>query len=221
MTTRDLHSYFTSQKNNKNKSQPGIPELVIATRNVTTAGVSAVNAELESFNKKKGRKGSSCNIRMPSRVKEEVGKYTYSKGIQAAINSFKSKYPQYIFLQTCMKNWKYIFNNQKKDLLPPIVNKHERPNLVINDLLQKIKEAIIEARLSGAVISRKMVVSVSNGVLKANDLNTLSEFGGNITLTDDRGRGNLQSMDWVKHKGTNGGIEPCPPPSPLPPLTPS
>ena len=51
MTTRDLHSYFTSQKNNKNKSQPGIPELVIATRNVTTAGVSAVNAELESFSK--------------------------------------------------------------------------------------------------------------------------------------------------------------------------
>ena len=34
------------------------------------------------------------------------------------------------------------------------------------------------------VISRRMVISIGNEVLKANDSNTLSEFGGTITLTD-------------------------------------
>ena len=69
METRDLRSYFTSHKNEKKKSQTGIPELVNITGNVTAVMASAVNAELESFSKKKGVKGSSYNTRIPSRVK--------------------------------------------------------------------------------------------------------------------------------------------------------
>ena len=45
---------------------------VKATGNVTAADASNVNAELERFSKKKGRKGSSYNTSIPSRVKEEV-----------------------------------------------------------------------------------------------------------------------------------------------------
>ena len=78
-------------------------------------------------------------------------------------------------------------------------------------MLQKIKEVVIGVKLSGTVISSKMVISIGNRVLKANDPNTLSEFGGHITLTDDWARGILQSMDWVKRKGTTGKIEPFPP----------
>ena len=59
-----------------------------------------------------------------------------------------------------------------------------------------------------AVISRRMVISIGNGVLKANDPNTLSEFGGTITLTEDWARGILRSMDWVKRKATTGKVEP-------------
>ena len=46
--------------------------------------------------------------------------------------------------------------------------------------------------------SRKIFSSIGNGVLKAKDSNTLSEFGGHITLTDDWDRGILRSMDWFK-----------------------
>ena len=53
-------------------------------------------------------------------------------------------------------------------------------------------------RLSGTVISRKIFSSIGNGVLKANDSNALSEFGGHIALTDDWHRGILRSMDWFK-----------------------
>ena len=57
-------------------------------------------------------------------------------------------------------------------------------------------EIIIGIRLTGAVISRKMVISIGKGVLKANDPNSLSEFGGGITLTDNWAR-NLWDL-WTR-----------------------
>ena len=75
-------------------------------------------------------------------------------------------------------------------------------------MLVKIKEAVIGIRLTGAVISWKMVISISNGVLKTNDPNSISEFDGGITLTDNWARGVFRSMDWVKRKGTAGKVEP-------------
>ena len=62
MATRDLRLYFTSVSKDKKASHgscTSIPQLVKATGNVTAADVSAVNAELESFSKKKERQGSS------------------------------------------------------------------------------------------------------------------------------------------------------------------
>ena len=55
-----------------------------------------------------------------------------------------------------------------------------------------------------------MVITISNGVLKANDPNTLSEFDGHITSTEDWTGGILQSMVWVTRKGITGRIEPSP-----------
>ena len=68
-------------------------------------------------------------------------------------------------------------------------------NLVRDDLLQNIKEVVIGVMLSGAVISRKMVISIGKRVLMAKDPNNLSEFVGHITLTDDWARGILQPID--------------------------
>ena len=53
-----------------------------------------------------------------------------------------------------------------------------------------------------------MVVSIGNGVLKANDPNNLSEFGGHITLTNNWAECTLQGLNWLKRKGTTGKIEP-------------
>ena len=79
--------------------------------------------------------------------------------------------------------------------------------MVGEELLVKMKVAIIGMRLTGAVISPKMVISIGDGVLKANDLNNLSEFGGGITFTDNWTRGVSRSMDWVR-KETTGKVEP-------------
>ena len=72
-----------------------------------------------------------------------------------------------------------------------IFNKRGRPNLVRDDLFQKIEEVVIGVRLSGAVISEQVVISIGHGVLKANDPNTLSEFGDHITKT-----GSMQKDYW-------------------------
>ena len=49
-----------------------------------------------------------------------------------------------------------------------------RPNQNNEEVMLKIKEVIIGIRLAGAVISRKTVMSIGIGVLKANNPNSLS-----------------------------------------------
>ena len=65
-------------------------------------------------------------------------------------------------------------------------------------MLVKIKEVITRTRLRRDVISRKIVISIGNGVLKANYSNSLSEFGGESSLTHNWGKGVLKSITWVK-----------------------
>ena len=76
-------------------------------------------------------------------------------------------------------------------------NNKKLPSLIGKELLVKIKEAIIRIRLRGAVISRKIVISIGNSMLKANDSSNYSEFGGGITCTDYWARRILKSMDLV------------------------
>ena len=80
-------------------------------------------------------------------------------------------------------NWKKII---KKDTLPKErqFTKVGISNKVNDEVMLKIKEVIIETCLAEAVISRKMVISIETGVLKANNPNSLSELGGNVILSD-------------------------------------
>ena len=49
--------------------------------------------------------------------------------------------------------------------------------------MKKIKDIIVSSRLAGSAISRKMVIAIATGVIKANDLKLLREFGGSLELT--------------------------------------
>ena len=48
MATRDVRSYFISEKAEKKDSQVRIPQLVKTSYNVTVADVSAINTELKN-----------------------------------------------------------------------------------------------------------------------------------------------------------------------------
>ena len=134
---------------------------------------------------------------------------THRYGTQVVIAHFRGKYQQYTLKRTTINNWKRKFSNPQKELgePPEKYNKKGRPSLVGEEFLVTIKEAIIGIKLTGAVVSQKMVISIGNGVLKANESNSLSEFGGRITLTDNWARGVLKCMDWVKRKETTGKVE--------------
>ena len=72
----------------------------------------------------------------------------------------------------------------------------------------KVRDVITGVRLAGGAISRKMVIAIGNGVVKANCPSKLKEFGGHIVLTEGWARNVLKSMAWSKRKGTTGKIEP-------------
>ena len=92
---------------------------------------------------------------------------------------------------------------------PPNSNKPGRRNIVRDNLLQKINEVVIGGRSSGDVTSRKTVIYIVDKVLKANDPNTLSEFCGTITSTDNWAGCISQSMNWVQRNRTTGNKKPA------------
>ena len=53
-----------------------------------------------------------------------------------------------------------------------------------------------------------MVITIGNGVIKANSPSSLKKYGGHIELTDGWARHVLESMKWTKRKGTTGKVEP-------------
>ena len=68
--------------------------------------------------------------------------------------------------------------------------------------------AITRTRLTGGVISRKMVIAIGNGVIKANSPSSLKKYSGHVELTDSWARHVLESRKWTKKKSTTGKVEP-------------
>ena len=89
-----------------------------------------------------------------------------------------------------------------------MIAKKGRPNLLDDDTLVKVRDGIIGIRLTRGVISRKMVIAIGNGVIKANSPSSLKKYGGDIELTDGWARHVLESMKWTKRKGTTGKVDP-------------
>ena len=48
-----------------------------------------------------------------------------------------------------------------------------RPNLLSEELLKRTKDVIIGSRLAGTVVSKRMVIAIGTGVIKADDPGTI------------------------------------------------
>ena len=83
-----------------------------------------------------------------------------------------------------------------------------RPNLLDKEFLVRVKDVVTGVCTAGGVISRKMVIAIGTGVIKANRPSKLKDFRGHIELTEGWARGVLKSMEWSKKKGTTGKIKP-------------
>ena len=109
MTTKDVRSYCINKKAEKKDSQVQISRLVKTSDNVTVAEVSPINTELKNSCKEK-----KYQIDLPSKVKDEVGKYAHRYGTQVATAHFRGKYQQYTLKRTTVNNWKCKFSNPQK-----------------------------------------------------------------------------------------------------------
>ena len=69
-----------------------------------------------------------------------------------------------------ISSWKASFKNNGNS---QNLKKIGRPNLLSEELLKRTKDVIIGSRLAGTVISRRMVIAIGTGVVKANDPGTM------------------------------------------------
>ena len=77
-----------------------------------------------------------------------------------------------------------------------------KPVLISEELSTEIKQILSNLRVAGCSVSRKVVISVGNGVLASRCREKMSGNGGKINLTVKWARDILKSMNWVKRRGT-------------------
>ena len=77
-----------------------------------------------------------------------------------------------------------------------------KPALISEELSTEIKQILSNLRVAGCSVSRKVVISVGNGVLASRCPEKMSRNGGKVNLTVKWARGILKSMNWVKRRGT-------------------
>ena len=82
-----------------------------------------------------------------------------------------------------------------------------RPSKMSDELTTEVKSILHNLRVSGGAVTRKIVIAIGNGVLKARCPEMLEENGGSITLTSKWARGALKSLDWVKRRYTTAKRE--------------
>ena len=69
-----------------------------------------------------------------------------------------------------------------------------RPNLLDKEFLVRVKDVVTGVCTAGGVISRKMVIAIGTGVIKANCSSKLKDFRSQTALTEGWATGVLKSM---------------------------
>ena len=162
----DLRAYFerrSTRSDGPAKKKNPNPEIIAS----PTEHVSRAEIEMDEVEKSTSRQ-SYNNI--PKHIPMEVGKYALAHSTKDALAKFSKQYPKYTFKRTSINFWKAsIKNNGNSQNLKKI----GRPNLLSEELLKRTKNVIIGSRLAGTAISRRMVIAIGTGVVKANDPDTI------------------------------------------------
>lgn len=76
-------------------------------------------------------------------------------------------------------------------------------------LLVNVKDTALGTCMSGNVINRQLM-NTENGVIRANNLEMLKEFGGTIKLIEGLVRNILKSLNWSKRSDDSQIRAVCP-----------
>ena len=147
----------------------------------------------------------TSNNKIPPFLTSASGSLNRAEQNGICVREVQYKVPLVYFCENICKQLEEEKENDKKQNIVTVIAKKGRPNL---ETLAKVRDAITKTRLTGGVISRKMVIAIGNGVIKANSPSSLKKYGGHIELTDGWARHVLESMKRTKGKGTTGKVEP-------------
>ena len=200
MGTRDLRDYFkgtVSSSSCSTRENVVHPIITSASGTISPAELSMVSDQVHKATVPRNKYNN-----VPEKIKVKVGEYASLHGTKAAMDYFTKIYPHHTFLRTSVNNWKKKIKDKK------IQGKKGRPNLLDENLLNKVKDVIVGTRAAGGVISRRMVIAIGIGVVKANKPDILKEFGGSVELTEGWARSVLKSLNFTRRKGTTGKVNP-------------
>ena len=187
----------------KDRKETDAPTLVAsATDDVSQSELMMVENEV----KKSTQVRKHYNKIVPETIKREAWKYALLHRTKVTVERFNKVYPKCTFVRTTINNWKLKMKKEKDG--KTIFKKKGRPNLVSDDFMKKIKTIMIGTRTAGTAISRRIVMTIGNGVVRSNSPTLLKENGGSLELTENWVRGVIRSMNWTKRKGTTAKIEP-------------
>ena len=183
-----------------------------STGEISTSQI-CVSRELSNVLNKENKKKTRQVI--PDVIKKNVGFRANAYGIPAARQWASRIYGQYEFKRETVRDWRNKYREAYVRSLesssPANVDiswkRVGRPNLLSEELTSEVKLILQNLRIAGCGISRKVVISVGNGVLQAKCPEKLARNGGSIELSVKWARGILKSMDWSKRRGTTAKRE--------------
>ena len=138
---------------------------------------------------------------LPEKVKKDVAYYAEKHGNPEARRWASKKYPDYTFKRETVRDWKVkyqkAFESNEVGIFFALPGQG-RPSKMSDELTTEVKSILHNLRVSGGAVTRKTVIAIGNGVLKARCPEMSEENGGSITLTTNWARGAIKSLDWVK-----------------------
>ena len=163
---KDLRDFYktVTKKNNEKSDNKAPPFLSSASGSVNQAQASIISNDIKSYTQPR----KNYNTSVPERIKNEVGEYALIHGTKSALQKFGKKYPKYTLIRTPVNNWKKKSEKDKKNDNANLHRRKGRPNLLHDEFLVKVKDVVTRSRMAGGRISRKMVIAIDTGVIKAN-----------------------------------------------------
>ena len=122
---------------------------------------------------------------LPEKVKKDAAHYAWKHGNPESRRWASKKYPNYTFKRETLRDWKVKFqkafesNEEGNFFALPCQG---RPSKMSDELTTEVKSILHNLRVSGGAVTRKTVIAIGNGVLKARCPEMLEENGGSITL---------------------------------------
>ena len=164
--------------------------------------------EMDSVQEEQDRKKKRQVL--PEKAKKDMAYYAWKHGNLEARRWVSKKYPDDTFKRENVRDLKVKY--QKAFESNEVGNffalpRQGRPSKMSDELTTEVKSILHNLRVSGGAVTRKTVIAIGNGVLKARCPEMLEKNGGSMTLTTKRARGVLKSLDWVKRRYTTAKTE--------------